>query len=148
MMAELEGTKNGDATTDESRSPGSHQRRTFRAAMGWLLLWLSSFIVVTILLKADLIDRGGLAYAWAVVPTVFGVIGARRYLRFLRCAGEPQRGVHLEALALAILAGSLAMLGFRLIERAGAPQMDVNDPFIVMLVFWGVGLWRAQRRLE
>ena len=45
------------------------------------------------------------------------------------------------------LAGSLAMLGFRLIERAGAPQMDRNDPFIVMLVFWGVGLWRARRRL-
>ena len=147
MMAEPKSTKNGDATTDESQSFGPHQRRDFRVAMRWLVLWLSSFILVTVLLKADLMARGGLAYVWAIVPTAFGVIGARCYLQFLRRASEQQRGVHLEALALAILAGSLAMLGFRLIERAGAPQMDGNDPFIVMLVFWGVGLWRARRRL-
>jgi hypothetical protein len=38
------------------------------------------------------------------------------------------------------------MMSWRLLERAGAPELDVNDGLLVMLVAYGVGVALARRR--
>ena len=50
------------------------------------------------------------------------------------------------ALALGFGAGLVGMFGYRLLERAGAPTMDVSDPALIMVIFWAVGQWFGLRR--
>lgn len=70
----------------------------------------------------------------------------RSYVSFLRQADELLRKVHLEALAFAFGAGIVAMMGYRLCERLGAPKLDVNDAALVMLLCWLGGQWLGSRR--
>ena len=52
-----------------------------------------------------------------------------------------QQRVLLEALAMGFGVGVLFSMGYRLFERLGAPDLDINDPLIVMLVVWAG--WQA-----
>jgi hypothetical protein len=38
------------------------------------------------------------------------------------------------------------MLGWRLCERLGAPKLDVDDPFFVMIIVWAVSQAVAMKR--
>jgi hypothetical protein len=74
------------------------------------------------------------------------VIVVLRYVRFLREADELLRQIHLDALAVGFGGGFVFITTYRLLERAGAHRLDINDSLLVMIVCWLVGMWRARRR--
>ena len=142
-------TDSGVDRKDDSRGTktvGKDDRPTFARAMRWSMAWMGSYVAVTVLFKTHVLLPGGASYLLALLPSVLGVVGIWSYIRFLRDADGMQRKIQLEALALGFGAGSLAMMGYRLLERAGAPPIDPSDPFLVMIVFWGVGMRLATRR--
>ena len=120
-------------------------RRNLQRVGVALLCWAIAFVAATLL-----VDHGALegAAAWlaALAPATMALIAVGRYVTFLRQADELLRQIHLEGLALGFGAGFLFMTTWRLAERAGAWQLDVNDPILVMVVFWALGQWLAARR--
>lgn len=136
-------------TTSSSEEIGSAQsppRVSARSALLWLLAWLLSYMAVTLLFKLHFLLPGGTSWLIALLPSAVGVIGISLYLSFLYACTEAQRRPHFLALALGFCGGAFFILGYRLIERAGAPPLDFNDPFVVMAALWAVGLFVASRR--
>jgi hypothetical protein len=111
----------------------------------WVSLWLVSFVAITIALEIEALPAG-LGYAAGLANAVLGVIAVWSYFRLLRGADELERKIQVEALALGFGVGAVWMMGWRLIERAGAPRLDVNDGLLVMLLAYGVGVALARRR--
>jgi hypothetical protein len=111
----------------------------------WMMGAMFTFAAATILIDGELIPP---AAGWALTAiSVVLMIGAMRsYIIFLRVGDELLRKVHLEALAFAFGAGIVAMMGYRLCERLGAPKLDVNDAALVMLLCWIGGQWIGGRR--
>jgi hypothetical protein len=68
------------------------------------------------------------------------------FIRFLREADELLRKIQLEALGVAFGAGAVFALGYRLCERIGAPKLDVDDGFLLMMIFWTLGQYVGYRR--
>ena len=119
--------------------------RNFAQFAWWLTAGMVVFAAATILIDVKLIpDPAG--WALTVLTIVLMVLTVRAYIHFLRNADELLRKVHLEALALAFGAGAVAMMGYRLCERLGAPKLDINDPFLVMLLVWVGGQYLGARR--
>jgi hypothetical protein len=118
-------------------------RRVNLALLIWALVWIAATL---------LLDRGALegAAAWlvALAPSTIALILVRHYVRFLREADELLRLVNLEGLALGFGAGFVFMTTYRLFERAGAPDLDINDSLLVMVGFWALGMWLAKRRYQ
>ncbi len=56
------------------------------------------------------------------------------------------RKIQLEALAIAFGAGALFMIGYRLLEHAGAPEADTPDALAVMAMVWAVATVVGTRR--
>lgn len=119
--------------------------RQIKVFNGWAISSALLFAGTTLLLDGGLV--GGPA-AWALVAATVGaaLLTVRAYRVFLRGADELLRKVQLEGLALGFGAGVVFMLGYRLLERLGAPKLDVNDPLLVLVVFWSIGLWIGVRR--
>ena len=109
--------------------------------LGWMVLWAGALLLIA---KAGL--AGPLAWALAALTVVPGVLGLHAYVRFLRQADELLRKIQLEALALAFGIGVLFMMSWRLFERLGAPELDLNDPVLVMFVVWAAAQWWVARR--
>ena len=70
----------------------------------------------------------------------------RAYIVFIRNADELLRKIQVEALALSFGTATIFMIGWRLCERLGAPQLDVDDPLLVMVITWAIGQWMGMRR--
>ncbi len=119
--------------------------RNYRHFTWWMTGAVVTFAAATILLDGSFIPP---ALGWVLTVASVGlmVIAMRSYIVFLRMADELLRKVHLDALAFAFGAGIIAMLGYRLCERLGAPKLDVNDASLVMLVCWIGGQWLGARR--
>ena len=113
-----------------------------------VVAWTTSFAVATVLLRFNRDALGPVAYAVAVIPTLFGIGVIYSYVRFLREADELVRRVHLEALAVGFGVGMLFMMGYRLFERVGAPKLDMNDPLLVMALAWSGWQIIAMRRYQ
>ena len=112
----------------------------------WAMASALLFATATILIGEQFIPRGPLAWV-LTAASVFCAAGAvRAYARFLQTADELLRKIHVEGLALGFGAGVIFMLSYRLLERLGAMKLDVNDPVLVMVVFWAVGQWMGFRR--
>jgi hypothetical protein len=120
--------------------------RNIRVFNTWLLAGMLCFVAVTILLGGKILQPGPLAWALAIVTIVLIAMAVRSYVLFLRDADELLRKIQLEALSLSFGAAALFMLGWRLLERLGAPKLDVDDPFLVMAVVWAAGQWYGFRR--
>ena len=114
--------------------------------VAWLLAWAVSFVVANWALQADQGLTGPVVWLVAIAPNVFGIAGLFAYLRFLRMADELLRKIQLEGLAIGFGAGVVFAMGYQLLERAGAPQLQVSDPVGVMMVGWAVGQLLAMRR--
>jgi hypothetical protein len=112
----------------------------------WCLGWAASFAVATLALDSGRLPPGALAWVVAVVPTLVGAGAVWSYVRFVRGADELLQRIHLEALAWGFGVGALFMMGYRLLERAGAPDLDINDPLLVMGLTWVAVLLRSARR--
>ena len=122
-----------------------HDRRNLRRVNFALFAWAVAFVGVTALLRYGALE-GAAAWIAAIAPTTMSFIAIRRYVTFLREADELLRLVSLEGLALGFGSGFVFMTSYRLLERAGAPKLDVDDGFLVMIVFWALGQWFAARR--
>lgn len=105
-----------------------------------------SFVTATLALKWDWVTGAVPRLAVALVPTLVAAVAIGWYVRFLRRTDELMRKIHLEALALGVGAVFLFTTGYRLLERAGAPRLDVSDPVAVLAVGWSVGILLGTRR--
>lgn len=111
----------------------------------WVIVWMVVFLAATVAVAEEWIS-GPAAVVLASAPIALSLAAAWCYLRFLRQADELLRKIHLEALALGFGAGAVLMLGYRLLERVGAPPMDSGDPVMAMFLGWALGLWIGTRR--
>jgi hypothetical protein len=110
-----------------------------------LAIWAVVFLGSTALLRFGAVE-GAAAWLVALAPATMAVVSIRHYVRFLRAADELLQRVQLEGLAIGFGAGFVFMTSWRLLERAGAPSLDVSDGLLVMVVFWALGQWFAARR--
>jgi hypothetical protein len=120
--------------------------RNIRNFTLWLFAAMASFMVASILIRREIIDRGPLAYALTGLTIALLLVMLRAYIVFIREADELLRKVQLEALALSFGATIVFMLGYRLCERLGALKLDVDDPMIVMSLVFAIGQWIGMRR--
>ena len=112
----------------------------------WLTAWLLGFVAITLLYELEILRPGVPAGVAAALHTTLGVVTLWCYIQFLRGADELERKIHVEALALGFGIGAVWMMSWRLLERAGAPELDVNDGLLVMLIAYAVGVGLARRR--
>ena len=119
--------------------------RQIRVFNWWAVSTSLLFVGTTLLLDGGVI-AGPVGWALAAVTVVAALFAVRAYRAFLHGADELLRKIQLEGLALGFGAGVVFMLGYRLLERLGAPKLDVNDPLLVLVVFWALGLWIGVRR--
>jgi hypothetical protein len=133
-------------TTGCSSLYTARDARYMKVFHAWLAAGMVCFVAATALLSGKYIERGVLAYVLTAATIALMTMAARAYVVFLRGADELLRKIQLEALALAFGAGGVFMIGWRLCERLGAPKLDVNDPFVVMAVVWGIGQLVTSRR--
>lgn len=135
-----------ESSSEESGGTENPSEVSSKAAFVWLSAWLLSYMAATLLFKLHAVLPGGTSWILALVPSAVGLVGIALYLRFLYACTASQRRSHLLALALGFCGGAFFILGYRLIERAGAPPLDFNDPFVVMAALWAVGLFVTSRR--
>jgi hypothetical protein len=121
-------------------------RRNSNRFTGWAMAWAVSFVGATLVLTAGLVPGGAASWAVALAPNVLGLAALLAYVRFLRQVDELMRKIQLEGLAVGFGVGVAFASGYRLLERAGAPDLDVNDVVLVMLLAWVVGQLLALRR--
>lgn len=113
----------------------------------FVALWCLSWLGATSLFSSGTVaTSGAIAYVVALVPNVVGVGMILVYLRFLREADEVQKKIHLEALGWGFGSGALFMIGYRLLERVGAPQLDICYPLAVMMIAWAISQLVATRK--
>ncbi len=119
--------------------------RNYRVFSSWMVGSMLVFVAATLLIDGKYIPN---ALGWGLtgLTVVLLLASIRSYIHFLRNADELLRKVHLDALALSFGSGVVAMMGYRLCERLGAPKLDVNDPFLVMVLVWALGQWLGTRR--
>jgi len=123
-------------------------RRNLRRFLWIAIAWAACFLGATYVIKHDLLTAGPTLWMVAALPSVVLVFVLDAYVRFLREADELLRSIQLHALALGFGAGWLAMSGYPLFERLGAPAADIGDYTVVMAVFYSLGSvlgWRRYR---
>jgi hypothetical protein len=129
----------GDLTANDQRNMARYN--------GWLVAWMALWVGARFLVEARGEQLAG-PLGWGVVALTLvpGALAVGTYVRFLREADELLRKIQLEALALAFGVGVLFMTSWRLVEKVGGPQLDVNDPVLVMYVVWVTAQWLGARR--
>ncbi|HEX6159161.1 MAG TPA: hypothetical protein VF111_03275 [Thermoanaerobaculia bacterium] len=120
--------------------------RHYRIFSAWMVAAMFSFGAATLLFDSGWLKPGIAAWSLTALTVALLVMTVRAYIIFLRGADELLRKVHLEALAVAFGTGAVTMMGYRLCERLGAPKLDVNDAFLVMMLTWLASQWVGARR--
>ena len=120
--------------------------RNLQFFSGWCLVTALTFIAATILIGEGFIEPGPLAWAITATAIFFSAMAVRAYVVFMRHADELLRKIQLEGLALGFGAGVIFMLGYRLLERLGAPKLDIADGVLPMMIFWTIGQYLGYRR--
>lgn len=115
-----------------------------RRFQGFLIGWAA--VLVTSILLIDRWVAGVAAWALVALGIVLSLATVRSYFVFLREADELLRKVHVDGLALGFGAGLVFSLGYRMLERVGAPRLDVSDSAVVMMTFFAIGQWIGLRR--
>lgn len=129
-----------DGTTDRDY-------RNTKLILGATALWGVLFVGASYLLKRELVE-GPVAWAVAVVPTLAALVAIAVFSRFMKEADELHRLVQYRALTAGFAAGWLAMMGYPLLEKIGAPPADLGVYTTVMaVVYSGYALfgWRRYR---
>lgn len=129
----------------KSHSGTETDRRNQYRLLGWTLAWAVVFVGASFLLRSDE-PRGGWSWVIATIPIVLALGPGAAYLRFLRGADELMRRIQMESLAFGFGAGVVFAFGWQLLQRAGAPAVDVGDTVVVMMVGFVVGQLLAIRR--
>lgn len=119
--------------------------RNMRTYTAWLLGTLVVWAAATLLIDGKFVSPA-IGWTLTALSLIGSVLTVRSYTTFLRDADELLRKIQIEGLALGFGAGAVFMLTWRLCERLGAHKLDMDDPFIVMMLFWGLGQWLGVRR--
>lgn len=124
----------------------ARDRRNQWRTLGWLFVWMVSFLSVAFAIRTEALPAGLWTYLAIAGSTALGLVTVLAYMRFIRQADELQRKIQLEALALGFAGGFVAQFAFSLIERVGIMEVDIGDPFLVMCICFAVGLFVGARR--
>lgn len=134
----------------EAATCGSDLRPEDQANAGRFSLWCLasalSYVLGIFVLEMDYLPPGAprVIFALLCIVPAFGAVRSYRY--FLRQADEMTRLIHLESLAYGFGAGVIFSLGWRLLERAGAPTLDISDSVVVSMVAWSAGQILSTRK--
>lgn len=113
----------------------------------WCIAAALAFAGSTMAMSPKFLDLRGPLAVLAVAVTIALLCGTIVvFLRFIREADELLRKIQLDALGAAFGAGTVFMLGYRLCERLGAPRLDVDDAFVVMMLIWSLAQYLGHRR--
>jgi hypothetical protein len=148
--------RRGDVTNDETKRPfwvrcagtTPRDRRNSLRVLAALVVWGVVFVAVTWAIRKELLPAGPVSWIVAALPSVLMLAAFLAYAGYLRKADELQRAIQLQALALGFGAGWLALCGYPLFERLGAPAIDAGDYVVVMSVFFSLGVVLGQRRYK
>ena len=121
-------------------------RRNLNRANIWLAFWLVCFAASTFLIKGEVAATGIAGWIVAAIPLVVGLGAMLAYGRYLRHADELQRRIQLQALALGFGVAFFFGFGYRLLEKVGAPTVEISDVSVVMAFFYFIGLWLGRSR--
>lgn len=110
------------------------------------LVWGASVILTIWTLKVWGEALGPVAYALALVPTVAFLAMSWAYVRFLNGADELTRKIHMEAMAAGFGVGLVCMLGYPILEVAGAPPLDLADAVFPTVVAYVLAFYLSKRR--
>ena len=121
-------------------------RRNSLRVLAALVVWGVVFVAVTWAIRKELLPAGPVSWIVAALPSVLLLVAFLAYADYLRKADELQRTIQLHALALGLGAGWLALCGYPLFERLGAPAIDAGDYIVVMSVFFSLGVLLGQWR--
>lgn len=128
---------------DRSSSTGA-RRRELRVA-GFALLWAITFVAAAQLLEKASLSRP-IEVILATIPTIFGAFLIFGYTHYLRRTDELQRLIQLQAMGWAFGGGLLAIAGYSLLVRLGAPPVEATIFAALMNFFFAIGLligrWR------
>ena len=106
---------------------------------GATLAWALIFVGCTFLLKREIMPAGPARWLIAAVPTLAGLGLFVVFSRFLKKADEFQRLIQLQGLGLAFGGTFLAITGYPLFVRLGAPEMALSEVGTLMLVLYAAG---------
>lgn len=112
----------------------------------WMLAAAIAYVLGSLLLRRGLLGTGAPAIAFALLVMLPALGVVRAYRRFLREADELVRHIHLQGLGYGLAAGVIFSMGWRLLELAGAPRLDVSDGVVVTMLAWSLGQVLARRR--
>lgn len=123
------------------------RRNNARVVLG-AVIWAICLLAASYLIRHEVLPDGAIEWLVALVPTIAGIVVLILYSRYLRETDELQREIQLKALALGFGAGWIALAGYPLLERLGAPVIDAGVYVLVMAVFFTIGNvlgWRRYR---
>lgn len=125
-----------------TRQDVQNQLRFVAWCAGWGIFFLTSNWV----LKSDYEFSAPVAWFIAFIPSVFGIGAVLAYMKFLRMADELMRKIQLEGLAVGFGVGLIFGLGYQVLEKAGAPHLEIDDLALVLMGGWMLGQVVATRR--
>jgi hypothetical protein len=143
-------TTESDSGAQGTKVPATVRNcRNQRRVHLWSLVWMSSWVAVTLALTSGWLASGAPGIVAAVVSSSLGIGTALAYWRFLREADEVLRRIELEALALAFGVGVVGGLAYWLLERSGAVPRAKSDLLYVlagMCLTYSAGVLLGKRR--
>lgn len=119
----------------KSCSGTAADRRNQYWFVAWTFAWALSFVGAMWILKNATPD-GVMLWLVAIVPNLFAIGAVLAYFNFLRNADELLRKIQIDGLAFGFGAALIFVMGYSLLEQAGAPRADT---FMVMIVAWMIG---------
>lgn len=114
--------------------------------VAWCAGWGAFFLASNWALQSDYEFSAPVAWFIAVVPGVFGIGAVLAYMKFLRMADELMQKIQLEGLAVGFGIGLIFGLGYQVLEKAGAPHLEIDDLALVLMGGWMLGQIVATRR--
>ena len=124
--------------------PGDYAN--YRRFLLLTLAWVASLLLTVTGLNAWGDALGPVGYAVALVPTALFLAVIWAYVRFLREADELTRKIQVQAMAVGFGAALVCLLGYPVLEKVGAPPLDLDLLVLPMMLAYVVAVYRQQRR--
>lgn len=121
-------------------------RRNARRANYWLFGWMLSFVGIIFAIRSEVLPEWWLTWLAIAASTVLGFVAIMAFVRFLREADELLRKIQFEALALGFGAAMIANFTLSLVERVREQPFEIGDLFMVMVIFYVIGVITGTRR--
>jgi hypothetical protein len=103
-------------------------------------------LFISVWLLNNLPEGEWLRYPASVLPVFPIVYGASALLRFIRDIDELQRRIQLDGIAFGFAATAIISMTLGFLENAGLPRVGMIWVFPMLVGFWGIGTYFANRR--